>query len=302
MTDHIPVLNHAVIRKLSLSSDDVVLDGTVGAGGHARAICARLEGRGSIVGIDQDKSAVEQTRHKLKQANCDANTCLQVGNFRHADKIIAECGFASIDAALLDLGFRSEQLEDERGFSFQEDAPLLMTFKHPDDLTEDDTTAQEVVQDWSQEVIEQVLRGYANESYSERIAKKIVATREDNQIKTTKQLVNIVKEAVPEGYKKGQRHPATKTFQAIRMAVNDEVRALEDGLDVITSQLSEGGRFVVISFQSVEDRITKNFFDQQAERGLGSHLTPSPIRPKGSETNFNARAHSAKLRCFQKTL
>ncbi len=300
MTDHVPVLTHAVIRKLSLSSGDVALDGTVGAGGHARAICARLKDEGSLIGIDQDRSAIEQTENTLQKADCQAATCLQVGNFRHADALAQDCGFETVDAALLDLGFRSEQLTDQRGFSFQEDAPLQMTYKHPDDLTEEDLTAQEIIQNWSQEAIEQILSGYANEPYSEDIAEAIVKTRADKTVKTTKQLVEIIKQAVPHGYTTGKRHPATRTFQALRMAVNDEVRALEDGLEVITSLLANGGRFVVISFQSVEDRITKQFFEQQAAVGNGSHLTSNPIRPKDSETNFNARARSAKLRCFQK--
>lgn len=300
MTDHVPVLTHAVIRKLSLNADDVVLDGTVGAGGHARAICARLQDEGGLIGVDQDRSAIEQTKKTLTKADCQATTCLQIGNFRHADALAQDCGFETVDAALLDLGFRSEQLTDERGFSFQESAPLQMTYKHPDDLTEEDVTAQRVLQNWSQEAIEQILSGYANEPYSEDIAEAIVETRSEKAIETTKQLVETIKQAVPHGYTTGKRHPATRTFQALRMAVNDEVRALEGGLETITSLLADGGRFVVISFQSVEDRITKQFFEQQAATGNGTHLTSNPIRPNDSETNFNARARSAKLRCFQK--
>lgn len=300
MTEHIPVLTHAVIRKLHLSSDDVVLDGTVGAGGHARAICARLGEQGSLIGIDQDKSAVKQTRKVLSESGCKAGICLQIGNFRNAEELVSDCDEDGLDAALLDLGFRSEQLDAGRGFSFQENAPLLMTYKHPDDLSEDDVTAKSIVQDWSREALENILSGYANEPYSEQIAEAIVSRREVQQITTTKQLVEVIKSAVPSGYLQGKRHPATRTFQAIRVAVNDEVRALEGGLETITSLLVQGGRIVVISFQSVEDRITKRFFNQQSDIGVGSHLTQKPIRPKESETDFNARARSAKLRCFQK--
>lgn len=300
MTEHVPVLTHAVIRKLSLSSDDVVLDGTVGSGGHARAICARLGEQGSLIGIDQDKSAVQQTRNVLQESGCNVSSCLQTGNFRNAEEIISNCGARKLDAALLDLGFRSEQLDAERGFSFQENTPLVMTYKHPDDLSENDVTAKDVVQDWSREALENILSGYANEPYSEQIAEAIVSRRERQPITTTKQLVEVIKSAVPSGYQQGKRHPATRTFQAIRVAVNDEVRALEEGLETITSLLVQGGRLVVISFQSVEDRITKQFFNQQADIGAGSHLTQNPIRPKESETDFNARARSAKLRCFQK--
>lgn len=301
MTNHIPVLAHAVIRKLGLSSDDTVLDGTVGAGGHAQAICARLGADGTVIGIDQDSDAITQARKNLRAADCQAESCLQVGNFRNADTIIKDCGCTNVDAALLDLGFRSEQLHNQRGFSFQEDEPLLMTFKHPDNLTEDDETAQDVLNDWSESALEQILTGYANEPYSEEIAAAIVASRQQDNITRTKELVSIIKQATPVGYHKGKRHPATRTFQAIRMAVNDEVRALEEGLESILSVLTPGGRFVVISFQSVEDRITKQFFDQEESVGRGKHQTDKPIRAESSETDFNARARSAKMRCFQKS-
>jgi 16S rRNA (cytosine1402-N4)-methyltransferase len=300
MTDHIPVLTPVVIRKLALSSDDVFLDGTVGAGGHARAACARLQD-GSIVGIDQDRDAIERAREALTQADCQADVCLRADNFRNADTVIAECGHSQVDAALLDLGFRSEQLENQRGFSFQQDEPLLMTYKHPNDLTDEDLTAQEIVQNWDRDSIEQILDGYANESYSEQIADAIVAARKHQGITTTQDLVSVIRSAVPAGYQQGQRHPATRTFQALRMAVNDEVRSLEAGLETISSLLAPGGRFVVISFQSVEDRITKQFFNQQEAVGAGRHQTDNPIRPGDAETGFNPRSRSAKLRCFQKS-
>jgi len=300
MTRHVPVMTREAVQHLGVRSGDCVFDGTVGSGGHARAICTRLGADGTLIGADRDREAIKQTRKTLTKADCSAETCLQTADFRTVKSVISDCGESEIDSALLDLGFRSEQLESGRGFSFQEEAPLLMTYKHPDDVTDDDTTARDILNDWDQESITQILSGYANEVYSEQIASAIVNHRQNNTFTTTTDLNHVIKQTVPEGYRKGRRNPATKTYQALRMAVNDEVRALEEGLRNIFELLAGGGRLVVISFHSVEDRIVKQFFAEMAAVGRAVNRTESPITPDSSETDFNARAHSGKLRSLHK--
>lgn len=300
MTNHVPVLSQSVIKFLSIRSDDVVLDGTVGAAGHAQAICTQLADTGHLIGIDKDRKATEQAKDKLAETDCQAQTCLRVGSFADAQSIARECGSESVDAALLDLGFRTGQLAASRGFSFQREDPLLMTYKHPEDLEDDDLTAQAICNEWSQESITQILEGYANEDFASQIAEAIVSAREQQPITTTTDLVEIINEAVPPYYRRKGRHPATKTFQALRMAVNDEVRTLEAGLQEVFALLEAGGRLVVISFHSVEDRIVKRFIDEKQSENKAAAVTSSPVRPDESEVSFNPKSRSAKLRCLEK--
>lgn len=300
MTKHVPVLSKEVLEFLDIDDDDTVLDGTVGAGGHARGICAQLTAAGTLIGIDKDRAAVQQTRDTLASAGCTADVCLQIGDFAHADQLVADCGVSSVSAAMLDLGFRSGQLVSGRGFTFQRDEPLLMTFKAAEDLTEDDLTARQIVNEWSKATLEKILDGYANERYAETIAEAIVQRRAQQPIETTGDLVTVVKSAAGRSHRSGSRHPATQTFQALRMAVNDEVRTLERGLRVLFSLLDTGGRLAVISFHSVEDRIVKQFFATQSGQS-GKIITDSPVTPDTEEVGFNPRARSAKLRCLEKT-
>lgn len=285
---------------MSVSSHDTVLDCTVGIGGHAQGLCAKLGAEGNLIGIDQDQQAVDTARQTLAESDCAATVSLRVDNFRNADKVVRDCGFESVDAALFDLGFRSEQLSSGRGFSFQEEAPLFMTYQDPATLSDEDVTARTIVNQWSQASISSILEGFANESYAESIAAAIVEARKDNPIKNTTQLVRVIRSAVPSRYRNARRHPATKTFQALRMAVNDEVQTLKDGLRSAFSVLSTGGRLAVISFHSVEDRIVKKQFAQWADEDRVIMLTDKPVTPKESEIEFNPRARSAKMRCIQK--
>jgi len=294
------VMSREAVSKLALSSGNCVFDGTVGSAGHTRAICARLDDSGFIVGTDKDRQAIQGARKTLTSSQCSSEYCLRVADFLDVKTIMKACGVDDFQAALLDLGFRSEQLEGERGFSFQKEAPLVMTYKDPDTLTKHDVTARDVVNTWSQETLEKLLSGYADEEYAEAIANKIVSRRQSEWIETTTDLVEVVKSAVPTGYIQGSRHPATKTFQAIRMAVNNEVRGLEQGLAEIFSVLSSGARFVVISFHSVEDRIIKHAFQSWADSDNAVFVGDQPITPQQSEIDNNPRARSGKLRCIEK--
>ncbi|PSO45770.1 MAG: 16S rRNA (cytosine(1402)-N(4))-methyltransferase [Parcubacteria group bacterium SW_6_46_9] len=299
MTRHKPVMLREAVSKLALSSGDCVFDGTVGSAGHTRAICARLD-FGRIVGTDKDRQAIQEARKTLEKSQCSLNYCLRIANFQGVETIMKACGVEKFQAALLDLGFRSEQLESERGFSFQHEAPLLMTYKDPDTLTKHDVTARDVVNTWDKQTLVDILSGYADETHAQEIAKEIVSRRQSGWLETTTDLVEAVKTAVPSGYARGGRHPATKTFQAIRMAVNDEVRSLTYGLKDIFTALSATARFVVISFHSVEDRIVKRAFSQWVEAGKALSIGNQPITPQQPEIDTNPRARSAKLRCIEK--
>ncbi|MEX2368815.1 MAG: 16S rRNA (cytosine(1402)-N(4))-methyltransferase RsmH [Candidatus Paceibacterota bacterium] len=299
MTKHIPVLLPQVMQYLDVQAGDTVLDCTVGSGGYARAITACLDETGTFLGIDADKVAIETTRSAI--ADFAGKVCLKAANFRTAATVLESCETESLDAAVFDLGFRSEQLEMERGFSFQEEeAPLEMTFKHSDELSEDDVRAFDVVNHWDEEVLESILDGYGNEVHSQAIAAAIISARKEQPIKTTGQLVEIIRQAVPLGYRKGRLNPATRTFQALRMAVNDEVNALKEGLESVFAALAEDGRLVVVSFHSIEDRSVKEYFRYLVDNDMAETLTDRPVVAKREEMVFNPRSRSAKLRAIKK--
>lgn len=298
MTKHIPVLLPEVIKYLDIEADDTVLDGTVGSGGYAKAITTSLGSKGTFVGIDADKQAIQTTRQVIK--DFPGTMCLTVANFRTLASVLTDCEVEGLDGAVFDLGFRSEQLEAERGFSFQNEAPLTMTFQHPDDLTDSDLTAYDVVNQWKLDSLISILKGYGNERYAERIAEAIVEARKRQPLETTQQLAQVIQEAVPHHYKYGRRHPATRTFQAIRIAVNDEVNALKEGLEHAFAALNPQARLVVVSFHSIEDRAVKNFFTALKNDGRGEILTDSPVTPSSQEVNFNPRSRSSKLRAIEK--
>jgi len=289
---HKPVLLNEILEYLEIQDDDVVVDGTLGAGGHSRAMCALLGENGRLIGIDQDSTAIS----KVDLGKC--NAILKNGNFRNLDNILEETGIKKADKILLDIGFSSDQMEKSgRGFSFQKKEPLLMTLS--DRISEDTLTAEEIVNTWDEENIADIIFGYGEEKFSRRIAKGIVEAR---PISNTSELAEVVKNSVPFWYRGRRIHPATKTFQALRIAVNDEIGALKEGLEVGMKVLAPNGRMAVISFHSIEDRIVKNFFKQIAKDGLGEILSKKPIVPSAEEIGDNPRARSAKLRIFQKTI
>jgi 16S rRNA (cytosine1402-N4)-methyltransferase len=294
---HIPVLLKEVMDGLNLQEGDVVVDGTINRGGHSKEICKLIGESGTLIGIDLDQGALDETAKNLKDAKC--KIILEKDNFRNLDKVIEKAGIEKVDAILIDLGFSSNQMdESSRGFSFQKNEPLLMTLK--DNPTEEDLTAKEIVNSWDEENIADVIYGYGEETFSRQIAKKIVEERKEKRIETTQNLVEVIEKAVPSWYKHKKIHFATKTFQALRITVNDEIGALKEVLPKAMDALKDGGRVAIISFHSIEDRVVKQFFRSQKDAGMGIIVTKKPIAPERAEVIENPRARSAKLRVFEK--
>ncbi len=294
---HIPVLLHEVIDGLQIKPDDVVLDGTINGGGHSVALSKLLGKKGVLIGMDRDEEALKRAQVALKDS--PSRVILVNDDYRNLDIALEKNGFEYADKILLDIGLSSDQLEDSgRGFSFQKDEPLLMTFKaHPN---ENDVTAKEIVNTWDAENIETIIYGFGEEKFAKKIAAAIVARRKEKPIETTQELVEIIKKNVPRWYAQGKVNCATKTFQALRMAVNDELGALEQGLSNGVKKLKSGGRIAVISFHSLEDRIVKKFFKEKKEEGIFNITTKKPITPSREEVINNKRSRSAKLRIAQK--
>jgi len=294
---HASVLSKEVIEGLSFQDGDIYLDATVGSGGHMEEIWKKMKNRVTLCGIDADEMSVTITRERLELSG--AKVKISVLNFRDIDKVLEIFCIKNPTKILFDLGWSSDQFDEGgRGFSFQKDEPLLMTFKH--DVSEEDTTANDVVNKWSEESLADILYGYGEERYSKRIAEAIAEQRRKKPIKTSRELAEIVKNAVPVFYRFGRIHPATKTFQAIRIAVNNELQTLEEGVKKGFEILKQGGRMAVISFHSLEDRIVKNFFKSLVEKNKGELINKKPIMPSEEEINKNPRARSAKLRILQK--
>lgn len=302
---HESVLLQESIDGLDLKEGDIYLDATTGSGGHMEEVWKRMKNKVILCGIDADEMSIAIAKEKLELSG--AKPLLTVLNFRDIDKAPEILGVNRPTKILFDLGWSSDQFEPseggkERGFSFKRDEPLIMTFKA--EIREEDTTAYDVVNRWNEESLADVIYGYGEERYARRIAKRIVEAREKNTIKTSLELAEIIKSAVPIFYRFGRIHPATRTFQAIRIAVNDELRALEEGLEKGFGILESGGRMAVISFHSLEDRIVKRFFKSKEESGEGDYPEEGgkkPIAPSDEEVERNPRSRSAKLRILQKS-
>lgn len=293
---HESVLLHETIDGLDLRSGDVLIDGTLGRAGHSLEASRRVPGI-FIIGIDRDEDALEESKDKLEKTKADFR--LFKGNFKDVAKFVREAGKEKADKILLDLGVSSPQLDSSgRGFTFRKDEPLLMTMEK--ELSEEAFSARDVVNGWAEEDIANVIYAYGEERYARRIAKAIVLAREESPIETSGRLAQIVSEAVPAIYRRGKIHPATRTFQALRIAVNDELGSLKKGLEEGMSVLSQGGRMAVISFHSLEDRIVKTTFKDWHAKGLGEQSTKKPIEPSDEEKERNPRSRSSKLRIFIK--
>lgn len=291
---HISVLLQETIEGLKVRSGETFLDGTFNNGGHSIEVCQRLGNSVRIIGIDLDSDALAKARERFAKEPC--HIALHEENFRNLDKVLKKEGLSQVDCILLDLGFSSVQIEGSgRGFSFLRDEPLLMTYSKANQKL----TAKDIVNFWDEEHLETIIRHYGEERRAKRIAEAIVAARKEGEIETSGQLAEIISQAL--GGKKGRLHPATKTFQAIRITVNDEIEALREALEKGFSHLSVGGRFAVISFHSLEDRIVKRFFREKAKASLGTLLAKKPIVASEEELKRNPRARSAKLRIIKKT-
>lgn len=294
---HIPVLLHEAVNGLALSPGDTVIDGTLGAGGHASEIAERLQGEVTIIGFDLDQSALSKAEKRVKENG--AKLIPIHSNFRFMKAECEKRGIKEVSAVLLDLGLSSMELDSAtRGFSFRRDEPLIMTLD--DKPAEGTLTAEELVNSYPEHELADIIYKYGEERFSRQIAKGIAMARRRERITTTTQLVEIISRSVPVFYTKGRINPATKTFQAIRIAVNDELGALVDGLVGAWEILKPGGRIAVITFHSLEDRIVKNFFKEKKENKTGVPITKKPIIPTREEIEMNPRSRSAKLRVMQK--
>src|SRR3989344_3499126 len=295
MTEHIPVLLKEVAEGLALKKGDTALDATVGGGGHAAEICSRIGETGILVGVDMDEAALRRAEAQALRGGCTAR--FSKVNFRNLDVVLEKEGIREIDKALFDLGVCSFEMEAAgRGFSFRRDEPLLMTFDS--DPNYGVLTAGEIINEWSEEEITRILREYGEERVASRIAQALVARRAEKRIERTAELAEIVNASIPARFRRGDS-PA-KTFQALRIAVNDELDALREGLMKATERLASGGRIAGISFHSLEDRIAKQYFRGLAAQGGFVVLTKKPIVPSAEETGRNPRARSAKLRIIEK--
>ncbi|MDD3662898.1 MAG: 16S rRNA (cytosine(1402)-N(4))-methyltransferase RsmH [Candidatus Pacebacteria bacterium] len=294
---HISVLKDESIDGLGIRPKDIVLDGTLGGGGHTLEIIKRFGQEVKIIGLDLDKDAILRVKNLIKDFPHDVS--FRTIGFQEMNKVLDELNVVHIDKILLDLGLSSFQLEEAgRGFSFLKDEPLLMTMKK--DPSESDLTAREIVNNWDESSLADIIFGFGEEKHSRRIAKEIIEARKIKKIETTFDLVQIIKNAVGGYYKKEKIHPATRTFQALRIATNSELSNLEKVIEDGFNRLSEKGRIAIITFHSLEDRIVKNKFKKLKEDGYANIITKKPIVPSAGEIINNPRSRSAKLRIIEK--
>jgi len=291
---HTTVLLHEAVATLELAPTSVVVDATYGSGGHAREIIKLLNGTGTYIGIDADKSAFDKVPLEISSHNVH----LVHDNFSNISHILESLQIEQVDAVLADLGWRMEQFADgNKGLSFMHDGPLVMTFGDSKDYP---FTAEDIVNDWDEHVIADILYGYADERFARRIAKNIVMQRQYSRITTTQELVEIIEDSMPKFSRRNKIHPATRTFQALRIAVNNELGVLETFIKDSFTVLKSGGKMAIITFHSIEDRVVKHKFKEFKEAHL-AHLTPKkPIVPTPEELKNNPRARSAKLRVITK--
>lgn len=308
MFHHQTVLLHEAVEALQIKEDGIYVDGTLGGGGHSEAILSRLK-NGLLIGIDQDDRAIAAAGERLHPGK--NRLFLVRDNFVHIDEILKEQGIEKVDGFLFDLGVSSPQLdEEERGFRYQEEAPLDMRMDRRQSLT-----AYEVVNEWPEEELTRIIREYGEERFARSIARRIGERRKTAPIATTRELVEVIKEAIPAPARRTGPHPAKRTFQAIRIAVNRELEVLGRVLHLAVGRLKPGGRIAVISFHSLEDRIVKETFQEYAQgctcppdfpvcvcgkTPLLKIITKKPIIPTAEEIERNPRSRSAKLRVAEK--
>ena len=286
---HIPVLQNEVLKYLDPKPNQNFIDATIGEGGHAISILERTSPNGKLLGIDWSPEIIENC--KLKIQNVKKRITLVCDNFVNLKEIVKRERFLAVSGILFDLGMSSWHLEESgRGFSFLKNEPLDMRYSPQNPLT-----AEKIVNYWSKPEMEKILEEYGEERFAKKIAEEIIEARQSKPIKTTSQLVEIIKKAVLSRYRHQKIHFATRTFQALRITVNDELNNLEKALPQTLEILKPGGRLVVISFHSLEDRIVKNFYRDSSPEKL-KILTKKPIRPTPEEIKINPRARSAKLR------
>ena len=306
---HITVLQKEVIEYLDPKPDENFIDATLGNAGHTLAILEKNGPEGKVLGIDQDSEQIENCKLKIKNRAFKESEGEDENEVLIADRLILVCDnfvnlkeivkrekFGSVQGIIFDLGMSSSHLtESGRGFSFLKNEPLDMRYDGNSKLT-----AEKILDYESCQEIERILREYGEENFSKKIAEKIIEARNFKPIKTTFQLVEIIKRAVPRWYEKGRIHPATRVFQALRIAVNDELDNLRRALPQAIEILKLGGKLVIVSFHSLEDRIVKNYFQEKAKENILKILTKKPVVPTKEEIKINPRSRSGRLRAAAK--
>lgn len=306
--EHVPVLYDEVMQALNIQPDGIYVDGTVGGGGHSSGICERLSREGTLIAVDRDNEALEAARARLAGYEC--NKKFIHANYSDTD-VIAEAAGGKVQGILLDLGVSSYQLDNaERGFSYMQDAPMDMRMNEDDILT-----AYDVVNSYSEKDLHRIIKEYGEEKWASRIAQFIVKARSDKPVETTGELTEIIKAAIPARARRTGPHPAKRTFQAIRIEVNDELGHLRDAVRKLPDLLDSGGRIAIITFHSLEDRIVKTEFERRLDPCTCPKefpvcvcgkvadvrkVTRKPLTASEEELENNPRSRSAKLRVIEK--
>ena len=306
---HTSVLLEETIANLKIKPDGTYVDVTLGGAGHASEVCKRLSATGRFIGIDQDDAAIAAAGERLREFG-ERVTIIR-SNYCNMVSRLQERGILGVDGILLDLGVSSYQLDTaERGFTYREDAPLDMRMDQRAELS-----AYDVVNGYSEEQLVRILRDYGEERFARNIARNICTARQEEPIRTTGELTEIIKRSIPAKIRATGGHPAKRTFQAIRIEVNQELTVLEESLDGMIDLLNDGGRLCVITFHSLEDRIVKNIFRKNehpctcppdfpvcvcGKKSKGTVITRKPILPGEEEMTVNPRSKSAKLRVFER--
>jgi 16S rRNA (cytosine1402-N4)-methyltransferase len=309
--NHKPVLLEECIENLDIKSNGIYIDGTLGGAGHGAEIYKRLGEGGILIGVDQDAFALEISSKRLRSLNGQVGLIFENTNFINLKEVCNKNKIQSVDGILLDLGVSSHQLDEaSRGFSYQKDADLDMRMDKKNSLT-----AEIIVNEYSEEKIKNIIRDNGEENWAVRIAQFIVEARKENRIKTTARLVEIIKAAIPSAARREGPHPAKRTFQALRIEVNNELGILEETIDNAIEVLKPGGRLCIITFHSLEDRIIKDTFKKKVKpctcppqfpicicgkKQSAEFVTRKPIISSEIELNENPRARSAKLRVIRK--
>lgn len=306
---HKPVLVEEVMQYMRCRKGGIYIDGTIGGGGHALEICRRIDGDGLLIGIDRDDEALAHAAEMLKEYS----GCVRLikGDFRYMKALVNDIGVNEVDGVLLDLGVSSHQLDDAvRGFSYNAEAALDMRMDKQQLLT-----ARDVVNTYDEKRLYEIIKDYGEERWAKRIASFIVKERQRYPIETTGQLVEVIKRAIPAAARREGPHPARRTFQAIRIEVNDELNSIKDGLIQAMDCLKPGGRLCVISFHSLEDRLVKDTFRRWqnpctcppdtpvcvcGNKPVAAIVTKKPVTASPDEVESNPRARSAKLRVCEK--
>ncbi len=309
--NHRPVLLDECLDNLRIKPNGIYIDGTLGGAGHSSEIYKRLNDQGVLIGIDQDEFALETSRSRLLQIQGQGKLVFVNKNFKYIKEVCSELGLAGVDGVLLDLGVSSHQLDEaERGFTYQQEARLDMRMDRRQQLD-----AEAVVNEYSEEELRKIIKEYGEEKWAARIAQFIIKERSKKRIETTSELVEIIKAAIPSSARREGPHPAKRTFQAIRIEVNNELGLLENAIDDIVSVLNPDGRLCIITFHSLEDRIVKNTFLKKVNpckcpsdfpvcvcglKPIADNITKKPVVPTEKEIESNPRSRSAKLRVLQK--